>query len=44
MLTRPAEALLRLVAGRLAPPHTPDEVRLRGAADLDLLRRVFPGY
>jgi uncharacterized protein (TIGR03083 family) len=43
-LTLPAEAWLRLVAGRLAPPHTPAGVTTTGAADLDLLRRVFPGY
>ena len=43
-LTLPAEAWLRLVAGRLAPRHTPSGVRTTGAADLDLLRRVFPGY
>ncbi|MEV4549198.1 maleylpyruvate isomerase family mycothiol-dependent enzyme [Nonomuraea wenchangensis] len=40
----PAEAWLRLVSGRLAPRHTPDGVTTTGAADLDLLRRVFPGY
>ena len=37
----PAEALVRLVYGRLDPDHTPsfdgDE------ADLDELRRAFPG-
>jgi uncharacterized protein (TIGR03083 family) len=43
-LTLPAEAWLRLVAGRLAPGHTPSGVSTTGAADLDLLRRVFPGY
>jgi uncharacterized protein (TIGR03083 family) len=43
-LTLPAEAWLRLVAGRLAPRYTPDSVSATGAADLDLLRRVFPGY
>lgn len=43
-LTLPAEAWLRLVAGRLAPQHTPASVIATGAADLDLLRRVFPGY
>lgn len=43
-LTLPAEAWLRLVAGRLAPARTPKEVVVTGAADLDLLRRVFPGY
>ncbi|WP_113702012.1 maleylpyruvate isomerase family mycothiol-dependent enzyme [Nonomuraea lactucae] len=43
-LTLPAESWLRLVAGRLAPRHTPSGVIATGAADLDLLRRVFPGY
>jgi uncharacterized protein (TIGR03083 family) len=43
-LTLPAEAWLRLMAGRLAPRHTPTGVSTTGAADLDLLRRVFPGY
>ncbi|NJP92956.1 maleylpyruvate isomerase family mycothiol-dependent enzyme [Nonomuraea sp. FMUSA5-5] len=43
-LLLPAEAWLRLVAGRLAPRHTPEGVATTGAADLGLLRRVFPGY
>jgi uncharacterized protein (TIGR03083 family) len=43
-LTLPAEAWLRLVAGRLAPRYTPSGVATTGAADLDLLRRVFPGF
>ncbi|UBU08738.1 maleylpyruvate isomerase family mycothiol-dependent enzyme [Nonomuraea gerenzanensis] len=43
-LRLPAEAWLRLVAGRLAPRHTPEGIATTGAADLDLLRRVFPGY
>jgi uncharacterized protein (TIGR03083 family) len=43
-LTLPAEAWLRLVAGRLALRYTPDGVAATGAADLDLLRRIFPGY
>jgi hypothetical protein len=44
-LTIPAEAWLRLVAGRLAPEHTPAGVTMSGdAIDLDDLRRVFPGY
>jgi uncharacterized protein (TIGR03083 family) len=37
----PAEALLRLVYGRLDPEHTP-RVRTTNV-DLDLLRQVFPG-
>ena len=43
-LALPAEAWLRLVSGRLAPRHTPATVSATGAADLDLLRQVFPGY
>ncbi len=39
-LTLPAEALIRLVYGRLDPDHTP---QVGGTADLDELRRVFPG-
>jgi len=43
-LTLPAEAWLRLVAGRLGPRYTPAAVVADGAVDLGLLRRVFPGY
>jgi uncharacterized protein (TIGR03083 family) len=44
-LTIPAEAWLRLIAGRLAPDHTPPDVSIEGdAIGLDDLRRVFPGY
>ena len=43
-LTLPAESWLRLVSGRLAPEHTPDEVTISGAVTLDDLRQVFPGY
>lgn len=43
-LELPAEAWLRLVAGRLSPEHTPEGVRATGAVDLELLRQVFPGY
>ena len=39
-LELPAEALIRLVYGRLDPVHTP---AVRGGADLDVLRAVFPG-
>jgi uncharacterized protein (TIGR03083 family) len=42
-LTLPAEALIRLVYGRLDPDHTPASVTAEGV-DLDLLRRVFPGF
>ena len=41
-LRLPAEALLRLVYGRLDPAHTPESVEAHGV-DLDELRRVFPG-
>ena len=44
VLRLPAEAWLRLVAGRLAADHTPAGIEIAGAADLELLRRVFPGY
>ena len=43
-LTLPTESWLRLVAGRLSPEHTPTAVVATGAADLGLLRKVFPGY
>jgi uncharacterized protein (TIGR03083 family) len=39
----PAEAFVRLLYGRLDPEHTPDAVSVSGAADLDELRRAFPG-
>ena len=39
-LELPAEALVRLVYGRLDPDHTPP---VRGSADLAELRRAFPG-
>jgi uncharacterized protein (TIGR03083 family) len=38
----PAEAFIRLLYGRLDPDHTPSSVSTDGA-DLDLLRRAFPG-
>lgn len=38
----PAEALERLVYGRLDPDHTPGSVLAHGV-DLDVLRRSFPG-
>ncbi|MHB1928523.1 MAG: maleylpyruvate isomerase mycothiol-dependent enzyme family protein [Acidimicrobiales bacterium] len=41
-LTMPAEALIRLVYGRLDPDHTPPGVE-GDAAALDGLRRAFPG-
>jgi len=39
-----AEAFDRLVSGRLDPDHTPPGVEVSGLADLDELRRIFPGY
>jgi uncharacterized protein (TIGR03083 family) len=44
LLEAPAEAWLRLVAGRLGPQHTPSSVRLAGDLTLADLRRAFPGY
>jgi uncharacterized protein (TIGR03083 family) len=38
----PAEALIRLVYGRLDPDHTPSTVTTEGI-DLDALRATFPG-
>jgi len=40
----PAEALVRLVAGRLKPGRTPATVVIDGQWSLDDLRAVFPGY
>jgi uncharacterized protein (TIGR03083 family) len=40
----PAEALLRLVYGRLDPAHTPAVTVLSGDLDLDRLRQIFPGF
>jgi hypothetical protein len=40
----PIEAVVRLLAGRLTPQHTPPEVAVTGEVSLDDLRRVFPGY
>ena len=43
-LELPAAAFVRLVYGRLDPDHTPAEVKVEGGADLDMLRRAFPGF
>jgi len=43
-LVLPAEAWLRLVAGRLTPQYTPAGVTGTGTGDLELLRQVFPGF
>jgi uncharacterized protein (TIGR03083 family) len=40
----PIESAVRLLAGRLRPEHTPDDVTVTGDVTLDDLRRVFPGY
>jgi uncharacterized protein (TIGR03083 family) len=42
-LELPAEALVRLVGGRLDPEHTPPTVSAR-SVDLAVLRRLFPGF
>ena len=39
-----AEALVRLVYGRLDAEHTPSGVTVEGPVDLDRLRRTFPGF
>ncbi|MEV6895547.1 hypothetical protein [Kribbella sp. NPDC051137] len=43
-LTLPAEAWLRLVAGRLDADHTPDSADLTGPITWRTLRAAFPGY
>jgi hypothetical protein len=42
-VSMPSEALLRLAYGRLDPAHTPAGV-VADPADLDRLRKVFPGF
>jgi uncharacterized protein (TIGR03083 family) len=42
VLELPAEAFIRLIAGRLDPDHTPPLAR--NESDLDDLRRLFPGF
>jgi hypothetical protein len=42
-VSMPSEALLRLAYGRLDPGHTPAQVT-GDPADLDRLRKVFPGF
>lgn len=45
VLTLPAEAWLRLIAGRLGPDHTPASVSIAGdLISIDELRTVFPGF
>lgn len=43
-LRMPAEALLRLVYGRLDPGHTPPAQILSRGVELDLLRQTFRGF
>ncbi|MDX6224982.1 MAG: hypothetical protein QOE64_1358 [Frankiales bacterium] len=43
-LRLPAESFIRLLAGRLTPRHTPDDVAMTGDVTLEDLRAVFPGY
>jgi hypothetical protein len=43
-ITLPAEALLRLVYGRLDPDHTPEGEITLDRVDLDALRALFPGF
>jgi uncharacterized protein (TIGR03083 family) len=44
VLTAPAEALLRLLGGRLDQAHTPDTLTITSdAVTLEQLRRIFPG-
>jgi len=40
----PLESVVRLMAGRLSPEHTPAAVSVTGNVTLDELRHVFPGY
>jgi hypothetical protein len=42
-LRLPAEALIRLVTGRLDPAHTPAGTRAEGRPSLDELRRLYAG-
>ena len=44
VLALPAEAWLRLVAGRLKPPYTPCGAVAATGVSLDTLRAVFAGY
>lgn len=43
-LVLPAEALVRLLTGRLRPEHTPAGVALAGPLGLAELRAAFPGF
>ncbi len=39
-----ADAVARLMSGRLTTAHTPATVTVSGNLSLEDLRRVFPGY
>lgn len=43
-LSIPAEALLRLFAGRLGSDSAPDRILLTGGVEMPALRAVFPGF
>ncbi|CAN5349890.1 maleylpyruvate isomerase family mycothiol-dependent enzyme [soil metagenome] len=43
-LTAPAEAVVRLLGGRLTAAHTAQDITITGNVTLDDLRQVFPGY
>jgi uncharacterized protein (TIGR03083 family) len=40
----PLEAAIRLIAGRLGPTHTPEDLTVTGNVTLEELRTVFPGF
>ncbi len=40
----PLEAAIRLIAGRLGPAHTPNDLTVTGNVTLEDLRTVFPGF
>lgn len=42
--TGPLESALRLIAGRLGPTHTPQDLTVTGNVTLPDLRIVFPGF
>lgn len=44
LLEIPAEALVRLIYGRLDPDHTPTGIQPRPPLETDDLRAVFPGF
>ena len=43
-VTLGAEALVRLVYGRLDAEHTPPGITVEGPVEMDRLRRTFPGF